>query len=292
MKKILVLRGGALGDFIVTLPALAQLRARWPEAEITLVGNATAATLGRDAGLIDHVESQHAARWAGLYGSAPLSEDLAGQLTAFDLVINYWPDPDGELSRRFPLHEKQIVLSAAAMPTTAPAAAHYCSPLNFFGLSPGPLWYALGTPKPDARLIALHPGSGSRHKNWPLAHWAELCAWITQELRAELLIITGEADEGAATTLAKFGHSAHSLPLAQLVDRLGDCRLFIGHDSGISHLAAACSVPSLLLFGPTDPAMWAPPAPRNTVIRKGAALDSISLARVQQAVRTALAAGR
>lgn len=292
MKKILVLRGGALGDFIVTLPILARLREAWPGAEITLVGNATAAALGRDAGLIDHVESQHAARWAALYGAAPLPEDFAHALAAFDLVLNYWPDPDGELCRRFPRHRGQQFRSTAAMPEIAPAAAHYVTPLCSFGVQPGPLWHSLGTPASDARTIAIHPGSGSRAKNWPLSRWTELCVWLTQELRAELLVVTGEADETAARALKNFGAHAHALPLAQLVERFRHCRLFLGHDSGISHLAAACTVPSILLFGPTDPAVWAPPAPHVTVIQSGGALDSISLAPVQQAVRTALSGGR
>jgi heptosyltransferase-2 len=54
---------------------------------------------------------------------------------------------------------------------------------------------------------------------------------------------------------------ARHLPLPQLAAVLERCRLFLGHDSGISHLAAATGAPCLLLFGPTDPAVWAPPNP-------------------------------
>ncbi len=341
MKKILVLRGGALGDFIVTLPALALLRERWPQAQIELAGNATAAALARDAGLLDRVHSQHEARWATLYSSTPLPANFAQELAAFDLIISYWPDPDGELRARFPLRAAQTFLSAAAMPTQAPAAAHYCEPLRALGLTPRRLWYSLAQPaiapflvanpaatasevgrlvpkppppqassppsgalgitrltfsdQPSSRpRIALHPGSGSPRKNWPLAHWIELCDWLTQELNADLLIITGEADQTAASALARFGTSADALPLTTLTRELASCRLFLGHDSGVSHLAAACEVPSILLFGPTDPATWAPPAPHVTILRAepDPALASLSPARVQQAVRTALAADK
>ncbi|MCX6955246.1 MAG: glycosyltransferase family 9 protein [Verrucomicrobia bacterium] len=153
-----------------------------------------------------------------------------------------------------------------------------------FSDEPAPLWHRLATPAPDARQIAIHPGSGSPQKNWPLSRWVELCTWLTREHRADLLIVTGEADPTAAATLAPFGTAAHQLPLADLVARLARCRLFLGHDSGISHLAAACGVPSLLLFGPTDPAMWAPPAPHVTVLRSGHPLDSLSVASVQSAL--------
>ena len=167
----------------------------------------------------------------------------------------------------------------------APAAAHYCEPLRTLGLTTETSFYLLTPPSPNPHLVAVHPGSGSPQKNWPLSRWVELCRWLHADHHAELLIITGEADGPAATALAPFGTSAHQLPLAQLVARLTQCRRFLGHDSGISHLAAACGVPSVLLFGPTDPALWAPPAPHVTVIRRGPSLAEISLADVQAALR-------
>ena len=290
MRKILVLRGGALGDCLVTLPALALLRQRWPAAQVELVGNATAAALALGAGLLHRVHSQHAARWAALYSPDPLPPAFAHELAAFDLVLNFWPDPDGTLARRFPLAAGQVFLSAPALPTRAPAAAHYCEPLRALGLAPAALWHPLGTPAADATLVAVHPGSGSPKKNWPLSRWTELSAWLVREHGAALLLITGEADAAAARALAPFGLPAHQLPLPTLVARLTRCRLFLGHDSGISHLAAACGVPSLLLFGPTDAATWAPPAPHVRVLTRGPALDAISLADVQSAVRASLAA--
>ncbi len=282
MRKILVLRGGALGDFIVTLPALALLRQRWSHAHLEFVGNATAAALG--AHLVDRIHSQHDSRWAALYSTAPLPPSFAAELATFDLVLNFWPDPDGDLTRHFRNLSAPIFLTAPALPTLAPAAAHYCEPLRSLGLTSGSFHYTLSAPVASARLIAIHPGSGSAKKNWPLARWIELCRWLRDAHRTELLIITGEADAPAATALAPFGIAAHQLPLPQLVARLAQCHLFVGHDSGISHLAAACTVSSLLLFGPTDPAVWAPPAPHVRVLKQGPSLDSISVADVQRAL--------
>ena len=134
MHRILVLRGGALGDFIVTLPALARLRERWPEAQIELAGNAMAAQLALARGLIDAVHSQHEARWAGLFGDGTLSGEFADWVGGFDLIINFWPDVNGELSRHFPRHAGQRFLSGPAMPMRTPAAAHYCEPLRTVGI--------------------------------------------------------------------------------------------------------------------------------------------------------------
>lgn len=285
MRKILVLRGGALGDFIVTLPALALLRQHWPAAHIELAGNATAADLGVRAGLIDRAHSQHEARWSALYASGPLPTAFAEYLATFDLVLNFWPDPSETLAAHFAHLSTPIFRSSSALPIRAPAAAHYCEPLRPLGLPAETSFHLLAPPSPKPHLIALHPGSGSPQKNWPLSRWIALCRWLHADHHAELLIITGEADGPAATALAPFGTSAHQLPLAQLAARLTECSRFLGHDSGISHLAAACGVPSVLLFGPTDPAMWAPPAPHVTVIRRGPSLAEISLADVQTALR-------
>ncbi|MDO8544151.1 MAG: glycosyltransferase family 9 protein [Opitutaceae bacterium] len=300
MRRILVLRGGALGDFIVTLPALALLRQRWPDARLELVGNATAATLVPAGGLLDAVHSQHEARWAALFGDDPLPDGFQRWLANFDLVVNYWPDADGSLGRRFPARDGQQFLSASAMPSRAPAAAHYCAPLlslgletrNFFcGLDDGLVIPGAVPSRNEAvrrgNIVALHPGSGSPQKNWPLDRWRTLAAWIKHAHGAALLIISGEAEPPDA--LGHLGRHARNLPLPELARELSQCRLFLGHDSGVSHLAAACGVPGILLFGPTDPVMWAPPAPHVTVIRRGPDVASISLADVQAAVTKALA---
>ncbi|MDB6126817.1 MAG: lipopolysaccharide core biosynthesis protein [Verrucomicrobia bacterium] len=323
--RILILRGGALGDLIVTLPAIAALRARWREARIELVGNVTAAELALERGLINAAHSQHESRWSALYGSAALPAELARWFEAFDLVVSYWPDPEQELARRFPLRADQIFLTTSAHPEMGPAALHYLTALRDLGVIPADLlvstfnlqprsnggvtpssrsgvaasvseWigvrprtdavrdegvaapfqarpslvYPLRTPHPDKGSIALHPGSGSRRKNWPIDRWTTLAKWLEAQSRFKVLVISGEAE--SRNLLEGIGEHFHSRPLGEVADRLARCRLFIGHDSGISHLAASTGVPCVLLFGPTDPAIWAPPSPTVRVIRSGADL--------------------
>lgn len=289
MRKILVLRGGALGDFLVTLPALTLLRERWPTARIELAGNATAAALAQNYGLLDAVHSQHDARWAALFATSSLPAEFSAWLASFDLVLNFWPDPDGDLRAKFPLRTDQIFLHGGAVPTRAPAAAHYCEPLRALGLVATDFCFQLRQREADARLIAIHPGSGSPRKNWPLDRWTALAEWLVRDQHHELLIVTGEAESDAARALARFGAPAHQLPLDELAGRLARCRLFLGHDSGVSHLAAACGVPGVLLFGPTDPSMWAPPTPHVRVLERGESVAEISLAEVQAAVLATLA---
>lgn len=287
MKKILVLRGGALGDFIITLPALAWLRRRWPDALIELAGNAIAAELARSDGLIDVIHSQHDALWGALVSDEKLPEKLSAWLGTFDAVIQFWPDSDCSIARHFPLRSGQQFITASAHPGTEPASLHFLQALLPLGWNDeGTVLYRFQftqTILRAPRRIAVHPGSGSAKKNWSLENWSRLCAWLREEQQAELFIITGEAEP--AGLLEEHGTALRQLPLPQLATHLAGCGLFIGHDSGISHLAAASGTPCLLLFGPTEPARWAPPAPHVQVLRAGQSLAEIALPAVQQAVR-------
>lgn len=308
MRRILVLRGGALGDFIVTLPALALLRTRWPEARIELAGNATAASLvlrrtppaSSEAGygtpvarlgrtgttdaetwkhlpLLDAVHSQHEARWGALFSTEPLPPEFAAWLGAFDLVVSWWPDPAGELRSHFPRHRDQVFLSGEALPDRAPAAAHFCATLGALGLTAHELLFPLARSSAPRTGITIHPGSGSPRKNWPRDRWLALIA----QLPGPVTIVLGETELAVAPWPSLPDAAVMRQPsLEALAAHLASCRLFLGHDSGISHLAAACGAPSLLLFGPTDPAMWAPPAAHVKVIKQGPTLDSVSVSEV------------
>ena len=294
--RILVLRGGALGDFLVTLPALGLLRAEWPGARIELVGHARAAGLGVLGGYLDAVHSQHEARWSALFSAAAveLPPALHAWLAEFDLVVNYWPDPDGTLARHFPLRAGQQFLSAPAAPLLAPAARHFCEPLKTLGLSTTdfrsrlrlPAVHYIGPSTADHRRpVAIHPGSGSPRKNWPRERWTELMA----QLEEPVLLVLGEAEmKGWSTSFVARIHStesrqvkiANNLPPPELAAALARCRLFLGHDSGVSHLAAAVGTPCVLLFGPTDPAMWAPPGDHVRALRRGTDLDTLVVEEV------------
>jgi heptosyltransferase-2 len=124
----------------------------------------------------------------------------------------------------------------------------------------------------DLPIVAMHPGSGSAKKNWALERWVEL-GWKLVETRpaTRLLLIGGEADQIQIEELTAAWNSlpliiARDLPLPHLAAVIERCRLFVGHDSGISHLAAAVGTPCLLLFGPTDPSVWAPANPAVSVL--------------------------
>jgi ADP-heptose:LPS heptosyltransferase len=103
-------------------------------------------------------------------------------------------------------------------------------------------------------FLALHPGSGSRTKNWPFDRFAEAARRLVGG--RPWLLVLGPAEEDIAPPPDAV--SARGLALRTLGAVLARAGLFLGNDSGVSHLAAAAGTRTLVLFGPTDPAQWSP----------------------------------
>ncbi|MCC7103772.1 MAG: hypothetical protein IT307_01400 [Chloroflexi bacterium] len=144
------------------------------------------------------------------------------------------------------------------------------------------------------RRIALHPGSGGKEKNWPLASFAELASLLSRDLAARISVVVGPAEqEGAPLIRAAFATLRPAylagLSLDALAKRLLQHDLYIGNDSGVSHLAGLLGVRSLVAFGPTEPARWRPVGPSVTTIRRQPISD-LSVEEMRQAAQAALTA--
>jgi heptosyltransferase III len=133
-------------------------------------------------------------------------------------------------------------------------------------------------------FLAIHAGSGAAAKNWPSDRFEDLA----REVGAQpFLLVEGPAD---ATAVAGMGKApvvrASHLPLRTLGAVLRRAGLFVGNDSGVTHLAAAWGSPTLALFGPTDPTTWAPVGRCVAVARSpSTSMKDLSLAEVSQAAR-------
>ncbi len=121
-------------------------------------------------------------------------------------------------------------------------------------------------------LIVLHPGSGGTHKCASPALWASIVNDLMARPHRKVCLIGGPADTDSLRNVQEL--VAHLKPkiltdmdLLSVGCYLQYARLFIGHDSGLSHLAASLGVPSVLLFGPTDPDTWAPRGKHVAIMR-------------------------
>ena len=118
------------------------------------------------------------------------------------------------------------------------------------------------------RLIVA-PGSGAREKNWPEENFLEVAHWWRDRRGGQVVVVLGpvERERRGVEKLAAVGIVAGDLDLAQLAALLAGGDLYLGNDSGVSHLAAAVGTRTVALFGPSDERQWAPRGPRVTVLR-------------------------
>ena len=301
--KILVIRGGAIGDFILTLPAIAALRQAFPSAHIEVLGYSHIVELAVAGGLADQARSIDARPLAAFFArNGELGEDMRDYFSEFDLIISYLYDPDMIFQTNVGRCSPAQFIAGPHRPEEK-AGIHatklYLRPLErlaIFDADPVPrLRIAAGpnkaAPKPEeSPTLALHPGSGSEMKNWPEERWAELVEWLMNETRFNLLMVGGEAEGERLQSLSAAlpparTRVAQNQPLRELAGMLTGCSGFIGHDSGISHLAAAVGLPGLLLWGNTAEGIWRPPSEQVVLVRSPDGLAHLSLDQVREQVR-------
>lgn len=120
----------------------------------------------------------------------------------------------------------------------------------------------------DGRIL-IHPGSGSSRKNWPLDNFVQIYRVLRQN-KISTKWVTGPAEREKVEELKKFGIKEKDIysndNLVQFCRRLRNTGLFIGNDSGLSHLAAYCGTPVMTIFGPSDPIRWRPVGPDVTIV--------------------------
>jgi heptosyltransferase-3 len=292
--RVVVIRGGAIGDFILTLPAIRLLRETIAGCHLEVLGYPAIAELARTAGLADSIRSLEHRTMAPLFAkTAPIDEALAEHLRSFNLIVSFLYDPDGHFRaslERIGVTAKTLIECSPLVKPDGPHASKQLAKglekLAMF-LDDEHLHRAQFPHHPaESPRIAIHVGSGSEKKNWPLENWLQVADSFPNK---DVIFITGEAE--AERGIQPTGHATwHSLPLPELAARLSTCTAFLGHDSGISHLAAACGVPSLLLFGPTDPAIWSPPQPWVRFLRNPThEVPQLSVAEVKLAATQVVA---
>jgi heptosyltransferase III len=290
--KILVIRGGAIGDFILTLPALAALRRQFPQAYLEVLGYPHIAQLALAGGLVDRVQPIEARALAGFFArNGELAENLCDYFSGFDIILSYLYDPDEIFKTNVARCQRGQFIAGPHRPDEKErthATEVFLKPLERLAIfDADPVPRLVLDPRPSTRVaqLALHPGSGSERKNWPEARWVALIVQLLNSTGFSLLLIGGEAEGERLQRLAAALPPARcsvakSLPLAELAVRLRSCAGFVGHDSGITHLASALGVPTLALWADSVEEVWRPQGERLTIVREVAGIGSISVERV------------
>ncbi len=257
-----MVRAGALGDVLLLRPALAALRSAGHEVHLLTPG------AGRLLDPDRHLDFE-SPNFAHVLGGGPWP--AAWPVCDAALIVSADEAVRGALHRLV----LQVIDCEPLPPPGVHAADHYAAALAELDIAPVPAAavpllqfapraleasFAVRERLPE-RFLAIHPGSGSPGKNWPAASFAELAAILSPD--AAWLLVEGPADGAEVVALAAEPGAVRSgtLPLAALGALLSQAGLYVGNDSGVSHLAAAIGIPTLALFGPTEAAMWRPVGP-------------------------------
>ncbi len=287
--RVLVIKLGALGDFILALPAMAAIRAKHPGAEITLLTTAPFAPLALACPWFDKVEIDARPELWDLAGLLT----LRGQLRGFDMVYDL--QTSGRSSRYFTLAGWPAwsgISKGCKFPHADPerdrihTRERLAGQLAAAGIAemPAPdLGWLTGTPidrldLPE-RFAVLVPGAAPHRpeKRWP--HFAALARALQLPV-----VVVGRAGEGAGISGRDLTGQTNLLELGAVMAR---AERAIGNDTGPMHLAAAVGVPSIVLFsGASDPALTAPRYPDGgwPVILRAPDLAGLAVAQVLEAL--------
>jgi heptosyltransferase III len=300
-RKILLVRGGALGDFILTLPVLAALRRRFPTYTLEILGYERPASLAVAGGLADRISALESPALAGFFARDGAWPARAAEYFAeFELIVSYVYDPERIFQSNVSRCSAARFLAGPHRPDESArlhAAKALLRPLKILGLreaDPRPRLILPGPAEPCADpWLAVHPGSGSARKNWPEPKWDQLLQRLAAETEWHFLLIGGEAEGARCQRLAaalppRRARLAQNLPLVELAQRMRSCAAFIGHDSGVTHLAAALGLPGLVLWGPSNQTVWRPMSDLMRLLRDDRGLEALPVSTVfRQAQRLA-----
>jgi heptosyltransferase III len=301
--RILCIHQGALGDFILAVPAIRALREYLQPTWLEIMGHPWILPLVFGPPYADAITDINRAQMALLFQEdAPLPEALQAYLRAFDAAFYF--GRSATLAQNLRRGGSRVGIQKTFILPPFPAQRqhlidHHLSSLKALGItavSSPPELFLMDKAKEEAEvffrergwglheIIALHPGAGGRTKVWPPHRFATLGRTLARG-SAKLLIIQGPADEEVVQeVVADLGETpylvVHDVPITTLAALLSHASLFIGNDSGCSHLAAALGVLTLALFGPTDPALWAPRGNRAFYLQKEGSIDTIEVADV------------
>lgn len=292
-ERLFIHHDGALGDVLLSLPAFSLLGGGGER--LHLAGRPDVAGFLQTAGVVAGAHDSGSSLFSSLYAGRP---DNAAKtfLAGFDRAVVFTRDRDAVF-----VETLRSLLPRTAVVTTIPPEGErmHVSAFRMQQIAaPGRYRHrglpscALEIPAPfkerarallarkgydgRSRLVAMHPGSGGRRKCWPFESFISLAAHIRAAGDFFFVFLSGPAEESAATAaLAVYAESNPDVlhvpgeELAIVAALLQSCSLYIGNDSGITHLAAAAGGKVLALFGPTDPGLWSPPGDHVRVVASG-----------------------
>lgn len=299
-RKGLILHPGAIGDCLLALPTASLMKQRLGIEQVDWIGHTEYIEFYPGRSAVDRIRSLESIPLHRLFQKTESFEvqehdPLVYSFAGYEQVVSFLghENPDFEQNLLFTVHCSQsaqvLVLPPDKESYKGPIGRYYLeevaaenqislgdwkipSPL----LEPHPGDFSAGREEiqrlglnPDHSIVLIHPGSGGQAKCWAHENFLHLAQRLKQE-NYEVIFLLGPAERErfSRKTLGAFQQfpSLSELSLTQILQVLACSDGYIGNDSGISHLAAALAKPTLAVFGPTDPAKYAPIGPKVRIL--------------------------
>ena len=288
IQRIVVLKPCCLGDMLMATPAVRALNQHAPNAGIAIVTDQWTRPAVETNPRIDRIISHPSP--GGIRGAVQLAWQL--RPFSFDVGISLDRSPMTALSlalARIPVragidsHGRGIGLTHRVSPETETHETDlYLAVLKTLGIDsrssvpeyhiPDETIASVNQMLPDRdekRLVVIHPGGAVNpgvamlEKRWPATNFGELAALLIREANAKVVLIGSESDQGAVETVRDFARApvidlCGQLSLPEVAALCQRASLFVGNDSGVTHLASAVGTPVVAIFGPTNPGRYRP----------------------------------
>ncbi len=288
-QKVLIIHTGGIGDLFLALPAMRVFRQAFPKDILELMGRTERLSLvafDLKAKQIHSADSGELSRYY-LEGSS-LPGRLSSFFAAFRAVLLFGKSASRIFAENLKRSGVNRVIFLPPFPPDG-AKVHATEYLldsirsagiegkNFHGplqipeealAFAGQFWTDRGGRERGKQILAVHSGSGSASKNWSPENFADVIDWASR--RSKVLFISGPAEEGAREVKAALKGGVPLIlenpSLIHLAAVLRTCSVYLGNDSGITHLAAWVGIPTVTIFGPTNPHVWGPRGKKIRII--------------------------
>lgn len=290
--RFLVMHQGAIGDLVLSLPAFYALRSAFPQHHCEALGHPGTLSLLHNRFYVDSIVSIDRAAFAPLYQDGPLNDPaLRDYFARFHHIIVFGGEAHAGVVSKISSATSGKVLRIEPFPKSGGVHVtdYQLGQLQSLGIEPRislPVLFPSQTDMEGAlrimlscgikifedEIVAVHPGSGSEKKNWPVEYFITCLKEVSRLSHCRILLIEGPADRHRCREIESacqgMGLIVIREPELVLIPALLKyCHVYIGNDSGITHIAAAAGIPTIALFGPTDPGVWGPRGKDVSIIR-------------------------
>jgi lipopolysaccharide heptosyltransferase I len=300
--RILIIKLRAIGDVVMATPVIENLRAQFPEAHIAFLTEDTSAEIIEDNSFLDEVIVIERRQWKNAPFLSALKDQLQFYRTLhakkFDLVFDLFGNPRSAVLslisgaptrvgfnfrfRRFcytkvvtprggEVHEVEFNLDALKALDIPIVSRQLRMDLSEEAIHAAQNWINSRRSN-NNKIIGLNPGGGWQIKRWPPAYFAELADELVKLYDVQVLLFWGPGEEQIVDSILRLTkEKIHLVPdstLKELGGFISCCHLIISNDSGPMHMATALKIPTIGIYGPTNPELQGPYGAGNLAVRQ------------------------